>query len=261
MPEDPAVLLVGLGSSRRPTAAAALNRHADALRAMGCFSEVLVAALAGGDEPAEVLRQAKASTVVVVPMMMCAGWIAQQVLPPLEAACQGQRRILLCEPIGMNPALATLMQRRAEEHVAHLKLSPHEVTLLLIAHGTLRNPSSAATTEAHAAAIRAGGRFRQVVSAYLDQPPGIADALAPLPSPVVAIGCFAAPGHHATHDVERGLASRAGNGVSYLGPIGEDEAVTGLIRQIVEDRVAASRHGTLAGVSADAGSRVRASFA
>jgi sirohydrochlorin ferrochelatase len=228
---------------------------------MRCFSQVLVAALAGGDEPAEVLRQAKASTVVVVPMMMCAGWIAQQVLRPLQAASQGRQSILLCEPIGMNPALATLMQRRAEEHVAHLELSLHEVTLLLIAHGTLRNPSSAATTEAHAAAIRASGRFRQVVSAYLDQPPGIAEALAPLPAPVVSIGCFAAPGHHATHDVETGLATRAGNGVSYLGPIGEDEAVPGLIRQIVDDRVAASRHRTLCGVSAEAGSRLRSSLA
>jgi sirohydrochlorin ferrochelatase len=224
---------------------------------MGCFSEVLVAALAGGDEPAKVLREAKASTVVVVPMMMCAGWIAQQVLPPLQAASQGRQTIILCEPIGMHPALAALMQRRAEEHLANLELSPHEVTLLLIAHGTLRNPASATTTEAHAAAIRASGRFRQVVSAYLDQPPGIAEALAPLPSPVVAIGCFAAPGHHATHDVETGLANRAGNGVSYLGPIGEDEAVPGLVRQIVEDRVAASRHCTLPDVSAEAGPRSR----
>ncbi|MDZ3836417.1 MAG: CbiX/SirB N-terminal domain-containing protein [Rhodospirillales bacterium] len=253
MPEHPAVLLVGLGSSRRATAAAALNRHADALRRMGCFGEVLVAALAGGDEPAEVLRRASASTVVVVPMMMCAGWIAQQVLPPLQAASHGRRSILLCEPIGMHPAFASLMQRRAEEHVAHLELRPGEVTLLLIAHGTLRNPSSAATTERHAAALQHSGRFRQVVTAYLDQPPRIAEALAPLPAPIVAIGCFAAPGHHATHDVASGLASRPGNGVSYLGAIGEDEAVPLLVREMVESRLAAEGRCTAPSLPAEAG--------
>lgn len=248
MTDHPAVLLIGLGSSRRAAAAAALNRHAEALRDMGCFSGVHVAALAGGDEPARLLEHANGHTVVVVPMMMCAGWIAQQVLPPL-AADGGSRRLLVCDPLGMHPDFAVLMQRRAEEHAARLGLASSEVTLLLIAHGTLRNPSSAATTERHAAAIRASGRFRQVVTAYLDQPPSIAEALAPLPAPVVAVGCFAAPGHHATHDVATGLASRPGNGVSYLGPIGEDEAVPGLVRRMVEDRLAAEGHVALLSVA------------
>lgn len=248
-----AVLLIGLGSSRRPAAAAALKRHAEALAAMRCFSSVHVAALAGGDEPARVLEQAKDQTIVVVPMMMCAGWIAQQVLPPLQAECRGRRSVLLCQPIGMHPAFAGLMQRRAEEHSARHGLSPREATLLLIAHGTLRNPSSAATTEAHAVAIRAAGRFRQVVTAYLDQPPGIAEALAPLPAPVVAVGCFAAPGHHATHDVATGLASRPSADVSYVGPIGEDSAVPLLVRQVVEDRLAQRASGTQVGAVATAG--------
>lgn len=248
-----AVLLVGLGSSRRPGAAAALKRHAEALEAMRCFSSVQVAALAGGDEPGRVLEQAKDETVVVVPMMMCAGWIAQQVLPPLQAKCQGRRSVLVCEPIGMHPALAALMQRRAEEHSACRRLSPHEVTLLLIAHGTLRNPSSAATTEAHAAAIRAASRFRQVVTAYLDQPPGITEALASLPAPIVAVGCFAAPGHHATHDVATGLASRPSGDVSYVGPIGEDSAVPLLVRQMVEDCLARRPSGSPIGAVATAG--------
>src|SRR5512134_3976423 len=163
MTEHPAVLLIGLGSSRRAAAAAALNRHAEALRAMGCFSGVHVAALAGGDEPARVRGEANGHTVVVVPMMMCAGWIAQQVLPPLEADGGRQRRLLVCDPLGMNPAFGALMQRRAEEHAASLGLATSAVTLLLIAHGTLRNPSSSATTGAHAGAIRASGRFLQVV--------------------------------------------------------------------------------------------------
>ncbi|MGZ8995030.1 MAG: CbiX/SirB N-terminal domain-containing protein [Rhodospirillales bacterium] len=246
-----AVLLIGLGSSRRVAAGQSLNRHADALRTMGCFSEVYVAALAGGDEPADLLARVEADTVVVVPMMMCAGWIAQQVLPPLDAI-GGGRRHLLCDPLGMDPAFGALMQRRAEEHADRLGLPTSEVTLLLIAHGTLRNPSSAATTEGHATAIRANGRFRQVVTGYLDQPPLIAEALAPLAPPILAIGCFAAPGHHATHDVAIGLAARPGNGVSYLGPIGEDEAVPHLVRRMVEDRLTQERAGALPGVRAGA---------
>jgi sirohydrochlorin ferrochelatase len=243
MTEHPAVLLIGLGSSRRAAAAAALKRHAEALKAMGCFSGVHVAALAGGDEPGQVLDQANGHTVVVVPMMMCAGWIAQQVLPPLEADGGGLRRLLLCDPLGMNPAFGALMQRRAEEHAARSHLPTNEVTLLLIAHGTLRNPSSAATTETHAATIRGTGRFRAVATGYLDQPPRIAEALAPLAPPILAVGCFAAPGHHATHDVATGLATRPGDGVTYLGPIGEDDAVPLLVRRIVEDRLAADRVG------------------
>lgn len=246
MTEQPAVLLIGLGSSRREAAAAALNRHADALRAMDCFREVHVAALARGDDPAELLRSVETETVAVVPMMMCAGWIAQQVLPPLEAGGRGRHRLLVCEPIGMHPAFGALMQRRAEDYVAGSGLEAAEVTLLLIAHGTLRNPSSAATTEAHAERIRAGGRFRAVATGYLDQPPSIAEALAPLAAPILAVGCFAAPGHHATHDVATGLATRPGDGVTYLGPMGEDPAVPGLVRRIVEDRLADHGNGALA---------------
>ena len=245
MTEQPAVLLIGLGSSRRIAAGQSLNRHADALRAMDCFPEVHVAALARGDDPAALLGRVEAETVVVVPMMMCDGWIAQQVLPPLQANCRGRHRLMFCDPIGKHPAFGALMQQRAEDHIARSGLEAGEVTLLLIAHGTLRNPSSAATTEAHATRIRASGRFRAVATGYLDQPPSIAEALAPLAAPILAVGCFAAPGHHATHDVATGLASRPGDGVTYLGPIGEDEAVPRLVRQVVEGRLAAQAAGAL----------------
>lgn len=238
-----AVLLVGHGSSRRPAAAASLERHADTLRATGVFGEVHTTILIGGCRaPDEVFRRIDRNTIAIVPMMMCAGWTTLQVVPKalrlgLEGSVHHARRIVTCHPIGQQPALAALIARRAVGAARQLGIAADTVTALLVAHGSARYSASHDATELQASRLRATGTFRKVVAAYLEQPPRLKDVLATLPGPTVVIGFFAAPGHHATSDVEALLSERSGDGFTYLGPIGDDHAIPALVRRVIGDHL------------------------
>ncbi|NWG24321.1 MAG: hypothetical protein HXY30_07895 [Pseudorhodoplanes sp.] len=243
-----AVLLIGHGSSKRPGAAASLARHAEALRAMGTFGEVEAACLIGGSEtPAAALARVTRDQAVVVPMMMCAGWTARQLIPQalgLDGGTIPARRIVVCDPLGLHPAFAGLIASRAADRAAVLGVPARSVTLLLIAHGSTRSPASQEATELQAARIRAMERFRAVTCAYLEQPPRLADVLTTLVRPVIAVGCFAAPGHHAIVDSSVVLHKQAQGGVIDLGPIGDDSAIPTLVLDMV-----ASKLSNRAGVS------------
>jgi sirohydrochlorin ferrochelatase len=238
---DHAVLLIGHGSSKRPGAAASLVRHANALRSTGRFGEVAAAALIGGSEtPAAALARLTRDTAVIVPVMMCAGWTTRQVIPQalgLGAGGAAVRRTVVCDPLGLHPAFAALMARRAADCAALFGVSAASVTLLLIAHGSTKSAASQQATEAQAARIRAMGRFRGVTTAFLEQQPRLADVLATLVRPVIAVGCFAAPGHHATVDSAVILQTQAAGGVIDLGPIGDDPAIPDLIQQMVVEKI------------------------
>lgn len=238
-----AVMLVGHGSSRRPAAAACLERHARALRAMGVFGTVHTAFLIGGSSaPADVLQRIEQDPVVIVPMMMCPGWTALQVIPkalglgPIGPLDKG-RRIVMCQPIGLQPALAQLIGRRALEGAAARGISADSVTLLLIAHGSTRYSASQDAAELQATRLRKMAAFRKVETAYLEQSPRVPDILATLGGPTVAVGLFAAPGHHATVDLEALLSEYFAGDVTNLGPIGDDHEIPALVRSVVEDRL------------------------
>lgn len=233
------MLLVGHGSSKLASAAASLARHAEALAAMGRFGEVAAATLFGGTvPPAAQLARLTRPTVVVVPMMMCAGFTAGQLLPQALGPAGGGRRLLISEPVGLHPALATLIAERAGEQARALGVPQGGVGLLLVAHGSLKHAASQQATELLAARLRALARFAAVATAYLEQPPRVADVLPRMLRPTLVVGCFAAPGHHVLVDIAAAIAGNAG--VCNLGPIGDDLAMPQLIAAIAEDCLARS---------------------
>lgn len=105
--------------------------------------------------------------------------------------------------------------------------------LLLIAHGSLRNPGSAQATGLQVHRLAEMLMFGQVTSAYLEQPPRIDDTLRRITSPVIAVGLFAAAGRHATHDVASALCASGRTDVTYLGPIGTDPGIAALVASLV----------------------------
>lgn len=242
-PAECAVLLVGHGSSRRPAAAASVERHADSLRAMGVFGEVHTAFLVGGDSaPLDVFRRIDRNAIAIVPMMMCAGWTALQVIPKAlgfgsDGSLDTTRRIVTCRPIGLQPALAELIGKRVAGWAALRGIMTDAVTLLLIAHGSAKYSASHDATERQASRLRAMGTFRNVATAYLEQSPRVTDVLATLSGPTAVVGFFAAPGHHATLDIEALLSGFAGNSFTDLGPIGDDHEIPALVRSVVVDRL------------------------
>jgi sirohydrochlorin cobaltochelatase len=234
-----ALILVAHGSNRCPGPGQQLERHAQALARRGLFAEVRTATLQGGRPPGEALRSIASERVFVMPMFMCNGQYIRDKVPEAfgltsVATRPNGRTVHLCPPIGLEPGLAALAARRATECLEDLGVSAGEAALLLIGHGSPNGSASRQATESQALRIRGMGVFDRVVTAYLEEPPALADVLPALSGPVAAVALLAAHGPHAREDIGRPIADGGGRDVAYIGAIGGDEAIPEVIVQSLE---------------------------
>jgi len=150
-----------------------------------------------------------------------------------QLPADGRSEIVSCQPVGLNPGLATVIAERATEVCRAAGWEPTRASLLLTAHGTPRDRGSRLAAEAHAEGICKMGVFATVATAFLEEEPAVPVTLAGLPTrDRVAVGLFAEHGCHGEKDLPRLLARGGGNTI-YTGPIGADLGVTELIIQQV----------------------------
>ena len=197
---------------------------------LGC-SGLAVATLEGEPGLRAALHLATGRRALVLPILMADGWTFRERLPvDLAKALQdgGPDEIAVCAPIGLARELAPMIAARATREAERRGWSASQCTLLLVAHGTKRDGNSYRATERHAKAIRDTAVFAAVKTGYLEQEPGAADVIARLSGPLIVIGMFAAPGVHATTDMEELLAGH-GSQAAYLGPVSDDPALTDLL--------------------------------
>ena len=233
---DSALILVGHGSTRGGGSNPALQAHAAALRARRIFVAVHAAALYGTPSPKDALAAAAASGArhtYIAPLFMSDGQFARVILPRafgLDApSSQPGPHLRVCKPLGLRPELTTLLLRRASEAAARGGLLPGTAELLLIAHGSTRDPASHAAAEQHAERARAAGVFQAVRTAFLDQAPYLADLLRARRHPAIAVGLFAAGDLHAGTDVPRLITAHGGPPIQCVEAIGEDPAIPDLV--------------------------------
>lgn len=233
-----ALILVGHGSNRRNGANPGLTAHVAALQARRIFAEVRAAVLYGAPDAEQALAGLRAPEVTLAPMLMCDGQCARVVLPrafglagPLPS--RFGRRFTVCPPLGLLSGLTRLILTRAQASALRHGLRPENTSLLVIGHGSTRNPASRRATLWHAAGARAAAVFGSVDVAFLDEEPFLAQVLGGSIGPTVAVGLFAADGLHASEDVPRYIARHAPMSVRYLGAIGEDAGVADLVLEQV----------------------------
>ncbi len=212
---DTALVLCGHGTRG---AGGVLDRHADAIRGRGVFADIRVCSLYGTPELGQVLDTVTATRVTVVPWLMCAGYTMDRLAERVARHARAGR-VTLADPVGSPPCIADLAMNIAEQACRARAWPAARTALLLIGHGSGRNVVSAETTRRHAERIAAAGRFAHVSTAFLDEPPSPAAALARLDQPhCVAVGLFAERSLHGEQDVPRLLGDRSD--VTYTGPIG-----------------------------------------
>jgi sirohydrochlorin cobaltochelatase len=238
--------------------AGAAEEHAALIRRRRIFAEVRACALRGRPGLAETLAALRAgappvpSPIYLAPLLMAEGYTLRAMLrrlgdgAPAPGPAAG-RGLLLCPPVGTHPRLAVAMAAKALVACRARSWPPEETALLIVGHGTRRDPNSGATARRHARWIGAGGAFAEVAVAFLDEPPAVPEALAGLTAPrCVAVGLFVDRGEHGEEDIPRLLASAAGDGwrgaAAYAGPIGPDP----LVADLILDRVRAAEPYPLA---------------
>jgi len=240
----PSLLLVGHGSARRRTTPDAGERHAAALAASGRFASVATAYLNGGPPLAQSSRGSGPGDLVVVPFLMSDGHCVRNLIPR-ALGLEGRvtrangRRLIYGEPVGASPGLAEIIARRARACCAGHGLEPSRSDVLLVGHGSLHDPASRRTALDNGRRLARLGLFESVACAFLDEPPLAAEVIPGLAAegpPVVVVGLFAGDGRHAAEDLPRLIDGRCARQrpVHYVGPIGADPEIAGLILECAE---------------------------
>jgi sirohydrochlorin cobaltochelatase len=218
---DPArqtgLLICAHGVAGRPGAA---TRHAHAISARRRFAGVCACCLTGSPSVGEALEKLPRGAVVLVPLLMAEGYAWKRLLPRAVAAARDAERLIVRRPIGRHPGLAAVIERAAIEACTARRWQTGATTLLLVGHGTGRDPHSGKSLEAQALAIACTRRFAEVVPAFLEQPTRLGEALAALANQrAVVVGLFADAGVHGEDDVRAAIEPMRAR-VHYAGPVG-----------------------------------------
>lgn len=216
---DTALVLLGHGSTVNAGSAEPVYRHAAALRERGIFQQVLEGFWKQEPSLAGVLRGVWAKRAVVVPLFTTEGYFTQTVLPRELGFSQladgtgyatrmvrDNADVYYTRPVGTHPRMAEALERRARQIVLDRPFpvapKPGDTSLVLVGHGTARDPNSRRTLESHAALIRSRSEYGEVLATFMEEPPLIADVYElALRRNVVVVPFFVSDGLHAYEDI------------------------------------------------------------
>lgn len=172
-------------------------------------------------------------STVVVPLLTSEGYYLDKLKRSLRGMFQ------LSEPVGTSPWLPDLVALRVRTIANRFQLRLEQTSLLVVGHGTRRNPKSRLATEQLVQALR-DGPLREVRAAFLDEEPEVEQAAAELLGPNRIIFPFLiGPGDHSSADLPRRLATPLGwHQRTYLDePLARDPALAELIAERACGRV------------------------
>ncbi len=235
-PASTALLLCAHGS---PGSGDDLARRAAALgRQLRC-AETAGAVLYGKPSLEEVVADLTSERICVVPLLLSEG-VTFDALSDRLQDLGGASRFSLSRPLGTHPWLASGLLAAAEQEARRAGWSERDLALILVGHGSRRNPASREATQRLARQVgRAARRFR-VDCAFLEEPPALDEVLVlALERRIVVAGCFSEQGRHAREDVPALIAS-SGREARYLGPIGAADWTDTLILDSAVQAMAAT---------------------
>jgi sirohydrochlorin cobaltochelatase len=169
----------------------------------------------------------ESDVIYIVPNFISEGYFCQEVLPrelrldgPVTR--RGDKVIYYCDPVGIHANMMKLLLQRADEIAAGV---PREQTsLVIVGHGTSLNENSTKAIQDQVKLILEGGfGFAEVVDAYMEQAPLVAEWEKLTASPnVVVVPFFIADGLHSYQDIPvlLGIQEEIGAALSEGGSFG-----------------------------------------
>ena len=245
-----ALIIVGHGSHLSATSSAPVYRHADAVRTLGAFAEVRECFWKEEPSLRVVLDLVEADEVFIVPLFMSEGYFTEEVIPrelsldgPAPSVTRiGARTVYYCAPVGTHPGMSGLILRRAEETAGLSDEEAGSAGLLVIGHGTERNPRSSEVVYEVAAGAREENLFASVRVGFLDQAPEVDEVLGEMTEKrIVLVPFFVAEGWHTQETIPDDLGIRrpdagrvselAGRTIYYTAPVGTFPEVADIVVQ------------------------------
>lgn len=235
---DVAVVIAAHGDRAGEEPNSLLLKHAAALHRSDAFRLVAAGVLKGSPSIEEALAAARdsgARHVALYPLFMADGYFTRTVLPERvrAAGLDGVAEIL--QPFGLDPAVPGLIGALARARADAAGWPPAASRLLLVGHGSKLGPASAEATRAAAQAVAAQGQWAAVETAFLEEPPFVADALSGGEAPSVVTGFFSGDGMHAGEDVPAAIRQSAATAL-YAGSVGSAPEVAAIIGRAIAAR-------------------------
>jgi sirohydrochlorin cobaltochelatase len=202
---DSALIIAGHGSTLNPDSSAPTWRLAEGIRSRGVFGEVHCAFWKEEPSFRQVLHSVDRKEVYVVPNFISEGYFTKTVIPRElgltgPATPVGRHEVKYCEPVGNHHRMTELLLKRAAEIAPGVP--PEKTSLFIVGHGTDLNENSAVAAKREVDRIASLGRYREVLSAYMEEAPLIAewDRLSTSQN-VVVVPFFIADGLHSYEDI------------------------------------------------------------
>ncbi len=210
-----ALIIAGHGSTLNPDSSAPTWELAETILARGIFGEVHCAFWKEEPSFRQALHCIDRAEVYVVPNFISEGYFTQTVIPRefgLEGPQTnvGGRMVKYCAPVGSHERMTSLLLKRAADVAPHVP--PAETSLFIVGHGTGLNDNSAVAAKREVARIREMGIYGEVIAAYMEEEPLVAQwhEMSTCPN-VVVVPFFIADGLHSYEDIPvlLGIASES----------------------------------------------------
>lgn len=169
--KNTALLVLGHGSSKHQDSSASVRMHAEALSKSGDFSEVHCAFLKEDPFIEDALDKIMSENICIVPDFLAEGYFTRQVIPAkLNLKAQG-KCIRYAPPVGTHPLMAELIGHAADEVKRAWDYA--DTSLLVIGHGSGKNPCSKQTLKQHLYDVRKHADWNQVADLWLEESPTV----------------------------------------------------------------------------------------
>ena len=241
--DRPGVVLVAHGSARSGASSEPVLSLVRQLVAQG-FPEVRAAFWREEPFLHQALDATRSPRLVVLPIFLAEGYFGREVVPrelgvPYGESVHDGRSVRLLRPLGTDPTLDRLVLDRGREALGDQDRAD-DALLVVLGHGTPRDPGSQNTVLAACARLGERGAFGRVVPAFIDVAPRVDEVVAHAPErTAVVVPFLIASGYHGgttvPHDLEkvRRSGGQASRQIRYADPVGTHPALIGLIEKVV----------------------------
>lgn len=167
------LLILGHGSSKHPDSSASVRRHTEILARKGCFADVRCAFLKEDPLIDDCLDGLEHREVMIVPDFLAEGYFTRKVIPAKLASQAAWKHCHMTPPVGSHPMMSELIQESAQALLDEWLMD--ETSLLVIGHGSGKNPCSKQTLLHHLGELRASASWGQVADLWLEEAPIVKD--------------------------------------------------------------------------------------
>ncbi|MFT5302223.1 MAG: sirohydrochlorin cobaltochelatase [Mariniblastus sp.] len=225
MPDKPiSLILAAHGSLAAPDSNQPLYDLAKSVAALiqsqptlANFSKVTPAFLNGTPEMGHVLEQLPAGDVIVVPVMTSDGYYVKK-LPGIFSGNLNATdyKIQITPVAGVHDTIPTMIAARIRQQLESYDLLPADTTVVVVGHGTRRNPTSGESTFALTRALESLISDLKFETAFLDQDPTVDELASTITTRhTLVVPFLISRGPHSTVDVPTAFRLPAGPEVTF----------------------------------------------